>query len=182
MYPSLSVSSRKPPIRPIVPLSHQTNQSINHLKLNVMALNFTLVERPDMRKDAAEGSKLFYAQVRSLKRVPFEKLCDMIALRSTAFPGDVMLVIEGLLSILQERLEEGDIVQVGRLGNFRMVAGSKGAATKQDFTTELFKTARVIFSPGTMLNDIRKSAKFEKITTKEEKETGKDPSDKPDSI
>ena len=27
-----------------------------------MALSFHLVKRPDMRKDAAEGSKLFYAQ------------------------------------------------------------------------------------------------------------------------
>ena len=26
-----------------------------------MALSFHLVKRPDMRKDAAEGSKLFYA-------------------------------------------------------------------------------------------------------------------------
>ena len=28
-----------------------------------MSLNYRLVRRPDMRKDAAEGSKLYYAQV-----------------------------------------------------------------------------------------------------------------------
>ena len=48
-----------------------------------MALSFHLVKRPDMRKDAAEGSKLFYAQVRSLKKLDFNKLCDLIAVRST---------------------------------------------------------------------------------------------------
>ena len=34
-----------------------------------MSLNYRLVRRPDMRKDAAEGSKLYYAQVRSLKKL-----------------------------------------------------------------------------------------------------------------
>ena len=123
-----------------------------------MALSFHLVKRPDMRKDAAEGSKLFYAQVRSLK-----KLGDLIAVRSTAFIGDVMLVIEGLLSVMEERLEEGDVIQMGRLGNFRMVAGSKGIENEKDFNVSLFNKARIVFSPGTMLNEIRKNAKYEKM-------------------
>lgn len=128
-----------------------------------MALNFHLVKRPDMRKDATEGSELYYAQVRALKKLSFEKLCSMIAMRSTAFIGDVMLVIEGLLSVMQERLEEGDIICMGRLGNFRMVAGSKGAATKDDFNTSFFNDARIVYVPGTMLSDIKKNAKYEEI-------------------
>ena len=87
----------------------------------------------------------------------------MIAMRSTAFIGDVMLVIEGLLSVMQERLEEGDIICMGRLGNFRMVAGSKGAATKDDFNTSLFNDARIVYVSGTMLADIKKNAKFEEL-------------------
>lgn len=129
-----------------------------------MALNFHLVQRPDMHKDAAEGSKLYYAQTRSLKKLDFDKLCELIAVRSTAFVGDVMLVIEGLLSVMEERLEEGDIVQMGRLGSFRMVAGSKGVANESDFSTSLFNKARIVFTPGSMLNEIRNSAKYEKLT------------------
>lgn len=128
-----------------------------------MALNYHLVKRPDMRKDAAAGSELYYAQVRALKKVSFERLCSMIAMRSTAFIGDVMLVIEGLLSVMQERLEEGDIICMGRLGNFRMVAGSKGAASKKDFDTSLFNDARIVYVSGTMLADIKKNAKFEEL-------------------
>ncbi len=130
-----------------------------------MALNFHLVQRKDMRKNAAEGSKLYYAQTRSLKKLGFEKLCELIAVRSTAFAGDVMLVIEGLLSVMEERLEEGDIVQMGRLGNFRMVAGSKGAETEKDFNVSMFNKARIVFTPGTMLNTIRANAKYERIDT-----------------
>lgn len=117
-----------------------------------------------MHKDAAEGSKLYYAQTRSLKKLDFDKLCELIAVRSTAFVGDVMLVIEGLLSVMEERLEEGDIVQMGRLGSFRMVAGSKGVANESDFNTSLFNKARIVFTPGSMLNEIRNSAKYEKLT------------------
>ena len=61
-----------------------------------MSLNYRLVRRPDMRKDAAEGSKLYYAQVRSLKKLKFEKFCNMVAVRSSAFVGDVKLVIDGI--------------------------------------------------------------------------------------
>ncbi len=124
-----------------------------------------MVQRKDMRKNAAEGSKLYYAQTRSLKKLGFEKLCELIAVRSTAFSGDVMLVIEGLLSVMEERLEEGDIVQMGRLGNFRMVAGSKGAETEKDFNVSMFNKARIVFTPGTMLNTIRANAKYERIDT-----------------
>ena len=78
-----------------------------------MSLNYRLVRRPDMRKDAAEGSKLYYAQVRSLKKLKFEKFCNMVAVRSSAFVGDVKLVIDGILSVMEERLEEGDVIQLG---------------------------------------------------------------------
>ena len=67
-----------------------------------MSLNYRLVRRPDMRKDAAEGSKLYYAQVRSLKKLKFEKFCNMVAVRSSAFVGDVKLVIDGILSVMEE--------------------------------------------------------------------------------
>ena len=122
-----------------------------------MSLNFHVVKRPDMSKDAEKGDQLYYGQIRSLKKVSFQKLCDMIAMRSTAFIGDVMLVVEGLLSVMQERLEEGDVIQMGCLGNFRMVAGSKGTENEKDFKVFLFNKVRIVFSPGTMLNKIRKN-------------------------
>lgn len=125
-----------------------------------------------MRKDAPANSKLFYAQVRSLKKLDFNKLCSLIATRSTAFIGDVMLVIEGLLSVMEERLEEGDVIQMGRLGNFRMVAGSKGIEVEDDFNVSLFNKARIVFSPGTMLSEMKRNARFEKLPPDKAPTTG----------
>ena len=104
-----------------------------------MSLNYRLVRRPDMRKDAAEGSKLYYAQVRSLKKLKFEKFCNMVAVRSSAFVGDVKLVIDGILSVMEERLEEGDV------------------------NTSFFNKARIVFSPGTMLTQVKKNVTFEHL-------------------
>ena len=128
-----------------------------------MSLNFHVVKRPDMSKDAEKGDQLYYGQIRSLKKVSFQKLCDMIAMRSTAFIGDVMLVVEGLLSVMQERLEEGDIIQMGRLGNFRMVAGSKGSATLKNFDPMLFKKARIVFTPGAMLRQLISETSYDRL-------------------
>lgn len=70
--------------------------------------------------------------------------------------GDVKLVIDGILSVMEERLEEGDVIQLGRLGNFRMVAGSKGVENEADFNTSFFNKARIVFSPGTMLTQVKR--------------------------
>ena len=73
------------------------------------------------------------------------------------------LVIDGILSVMEERLEEGDVIQLGRLGNFRMVAGSKGVENEADFNTSFFNKARIVFSPGTMLTQVKKNVTFEHL-------------------
>lgn len=121
------------------------------------------------------GKKTGYAQRRSrgleavlctgpfLEKLKFEKFCNMVAVRSSAFVGDVKLVIDGILSVMEERLEEGDVIQLGRLGNFRMVAGSKGVENEADFNTSFFNKARIVFSPGTMLTQVKKNVTFEHL-------------------
>ena len=74
-----------------------------------------------------------------------------------------MLVIDGLLYVMRQHLENGEVVQVGDFGNFRMLAGSKGTAVADDFTTSLFKKGRIVFTPGPMLKEVTAKPKFEKI-------------------
>ena len=116
-----------------------------------MALKYHLVQRLDKSKDAAAGSKLYYGQIRAQQKLEFNKLCEIIASYSTASRGDVMLVIDGLLYVMRQHLENGEVVQVGDFGNFRMLAGSKGTAVADDFT------------PGPMLKEVTAKPKFEKI-------------------
>ena len=128
-----------------------------------MALKYHLVQRLDKSKDAAAGSKLYYGQIRAQQKLEFNKLCEIIASYSTASRGDVMLVIDGLLYVMRQHLENGEVVQVGDFGNFRMLAGSKGTAVADDCTTSLFKKGRIVFTPGPMLKEVTAKPKFEKI-------------------
>ncbi len=144
-----------------------------------MALKYRLVLRPDMRKDAAEGSKLYYGQVRSQSKIEFKKLCELVSGYCTATKGEVELVIDGLIYVLKEQLESGNIVQMGEFGNFHMVAGSRGAATEEEFNTSHFKKSRIVFSPGAILRDLAAKTRYEKLHFVV-KETEKD--DKPTII
>lgn len=95
----------------------------------------SLTKRHD--QGAAAGSKLYYAVNKSTGTCDFEELCDQIADRSTASRGDVHVVVDGLLYILKQRLQKGETVQLGDLGHFQAVIGSKGTKLEADFNASL---------------------------------------------
>ena len=57
-----------------------------------MPAKYKLVLRKDMRKDAAEGSKLYYASANTTGTCDVYELCDLISAQSTASSGDVKLI------------------------------------------------------------------------------------------
>lgn len=118
-----------------------------------------------MSKDAAEGAELYYAQTSITKRVDLNRICNRISKYSTASRGDILLVLDGLLSVMNESLGDGESVHLGDFGSFRMVAGSKGAQTEKEFNTSLFNRAHIVFYPGTMLTDTIRNASFERYNT-----------------
>ena len=130
-----------------------------------------------MTKGAAAGSKLYYAVNKSTGTCDFEELCDQIADRSTASRGDVQVVVDGLLYILQK----GETVQLGDLGHFQAVIGSKGTKLEADFNASLIKRPRIVFRPSVTLKSVTGLAKFEKIVPDAPAPGGGD-SESPDEI
>ena len=49
-----------------------------------------------------------------------------------------------------------------------MVAGSKGSATVDGFTTALFNRAHIVFYPGTMLINLVNNVSFERYVPKKD--------------
>lgn len=119
-----------------------------------MPIKYRLVLRKDMTKGAAAGSKLYYAVNKSTGTCDFEELCDQIADRSTASRGDVHVVVDGLLYILKQRLQKGETVQLGDLGHFQAVIGSKGTKLESDFNASLIKRPRIVFRPSVTLKSV----------------------------
>ena len=148
-----------------------------------MALKYRLVLRPDMSKKAVEGSKLFYGQIRSQDKVEFKKFCELVSGHCTATKGEVELVIDGMLYVMRDLLDRGSVIQLGEFGNFRMMAGSKGAAVAKDFDTSLFKKGRIVFIPGARLKELTTQTRFEKLDAfTEPTQPGGNESESPDEI
>ena len=112
-----------------------------------MPLIYTLVKRKDMSKDAASGATLYHAQTSR---------------------GEIILVLDGLIKVMNEALSDGESVHLGEFGSFRMVAGSKGSATVDGFTTALFNRAHIVFYPGTMLINLVNNVSFERYVPKKD--------------
>ena len=58
-----------------------------------MALQFTVVRRKDMRKNAAADSKLFYGQTKASMKMDFDKFCEAVGDYCTASSADVKAVL-----------------------------------------------------------------------------------------
>lgn len=96
------------------------------------------------------------------KKVDLNRICTRISKYSTASRGDILLVLDGLISVMNESLADGESIHLGDFGSFRMVAGSRGASTEKDFHTSLFNRAHIVFYPGTMLMNLVRDATYEK--------------------
>ena len=77
-------------------------------------------------------------------------------------------MLDGLIKVMNEALSDGESVHLGEFGSFRMVAGSKGSATVDGFTTALFNRAHIVFYPGTMLINLVNNVSFERYVPKKD--------------
>lgn len=123
-----------------------------------MPAKYKLVLRKDMRKDAAEGSKLYYASANTTGTCDVYELCDLISAQSTASSGDVKLILDELVNVMRRNLGKGEVVKVGELG-------STGTLTEKEFNHALIKSRRIVFRPGKLLKDAIKNYTFEKIAS-----------------
>ena len=110
-----------------------------------MAIKYKLVQRKDLSKDAQEDSKKYYGSVSSTGTLTLDQICNNIAAYSTASPGDVKLVIDGLVFTATDALLRGEVVQLGELGNFQLKVSSKGTDTAEEFNASQFTRPHIIF-------------------------------------
>ena len=104
-----------------------------------MPAKYKLVLRKDMRKDAAEGSKLYYASANTTGTCDVYELCDLISAQSTASSGDVKLILDELVNVMRRNLGKGEVVKVGELGSFQLQFGSTGTLLKDAIKNYTFE-------------------------------------------
>ena len=127
-----------------------------------MAVNYKLVSRPNLGKDAATNPTKVYAQTVNNGYVQFAELCEDIAETCTLTSADVKAVLDRMNYMLHKSLKAGRIVQLGEFGNFRMALGSSGSLTKKDFSSDQIRKPKIVFTPGKALQTTRSITLFEK--------------------
>jgi predicted histone-like DNA-binding protein len=107
-----------------------------------------------MRPEALPEDKLYYAQTRATRTYSFDEVCEDATDTSTLSTGDLKLALDRVVMLMVKSLRKGEVVHLGELGNFQLLARSRGAETPEEFSQSYFKRARLLFRPGARLRDM----------------------------
>lgn len=120
-----------------------------------MAQNYTVMARKNLLKP--DEAPMYYAVARSGRRVSVKEVCKRISQRSSYSKGELEGCIGEFLLEIVNVLEEGNIVQMGDLGNFRMsVKTGTPTKTAKEFNASCIEKGKILFFPG---SDLRKLCK-----------------------
>lgn len=125
-----------------------------------MSLKYRKVQRKVMAGLDAGKTKT-YAIAKSRGYSDMERLCDLVAQRSSMSSADVKSILDSLNWVIGFELKYGSIVQVGEFGNFRLSLSSEGTENEEDFNGHMIKRSRIIFTPGKSLRQTNDQVSFE---------------------
>jgi predicted histone-like DNA-binding protein len=108
------------------------------------------------------GVKKYYASPVHGKEITLEGLTKSIEKTSTVNGADVRAVLYAMVEEAVAGLEDGRIIRLGDLGSLRITLSSEGKNTAEEVTAAAVKKSGVIFTPGTKLQSMLKTAKFTK--------------------
>ncbi|MDO5616463.1 MAG: HU family DNA-binding protein [Cruoricaptor ignavus] len=108
-----------------------------------------------------EAPKKFYASPIKTGNVTSKTIAKDIAGRSSLTSGDVSNVLQNLVEILPQKLIDGNSIQLGDFGSFRISFSSEGVDTADKFTTDKIRGIKVIFTPSIEFKKALGDIKFE---------------------
>ena len=139
-----------------------------------MAQNYTLMARKNLLKPS-ETPK-FYAVARSGRKVTVKEVCKRITERSSYSKGELEGCIGEFLLEIVNVLDEGNIVQMGDLGNFRMsIKTGTPTDTAKEFKASCIDKGKVLFYPGSDLRKLCKTLDYTLYKSDSSTDSDKDP-------
>ena len=99
-------------------------------------------------------------------------ICKRISQRSSFSRGELEGCVGEFLLELENVLEEGNLVQLCRLGNFRLTSKIDGGSdTIKEFNDSYIKGCRVNFHPSVHLTELCNNIKFTNYNPDKKKDT-----------
>ena len=123
-------------------------------------VNYSVAPRINPRD--REAAPKFYGQIVSNQSVSIEELAEVIASRCTVKLADVVGVVSALESEMKKALLNSEIVELDRIGRFRVTVSSKGTLTEEDFSTEQIRGVNVRYAAAKYIKEVLAKANFAK--------------------
>lgn len=116
------------------------------------------------------GEVKYYAQSQARGEMGIREIAERIHQMCTVTRADVMAVLTALEDIVSEGLQGGEIVRLGELGSLQLSLSGEGATTEDTYSDALIEKVRVLFRPGTVMQEAINNLAFEKVPVKYKKE------------
>ena len=141
-----------------------------------MSVKFIKVQRKVLAGEDVGKTKT-YARVISSNRTKISQLCKLVSARASISGADVKAVFDSLIFAVEYELCQGNIIELGELGTFRLSISSEGVEEDPENNIKLkshhIKKARVLFTPSTSLLHAIADAEYEPLKPKDEVECEK---------
>lgn len=127
-----------------------------------MSIPIIPLKKHDLNNENGPQHK-YYAVVKASGTDTLEDIVRKVEGMSSASKADVHLVILSLLQVMQNSLEEGRIVRLGKLGTFRISVSSKAETDPKKINARSVQKARIIYHPDKELKPWLEQLKFRKL-------------------
>ncbi|RGN38282.1 HU family DNA-binding protein [Bacteroides oleiciplenus] len=105
----------------------------------------------------------FVAESRTLGLIDFKELCEEVTKVGLVPSGAVKFVLDALIDTLKLNINKGFSVQLGDFGCFRPGINAKSQDKLEDVTTSTIRRRKIIFSPGTVFQDMLRNASLTRM-------------------
>ena len=140
-------------------------------------VNYTVVPKINPRDRESEAK--FYGNVKSSGDINIREMAERIQGSCTVTKADVYAVLVALEDVIAESIQKGEIVRLMDIGTFRVGISTKGALKEEEFSESLIKKTRILFRPGSVLQNALAQINFTKVKRivepEEDDEEGEEP-------
>jgi predicted histone-like DNA-binding protein len=107
-----------------------------------------------------EKKEVFFLRMDPSARLDFDKMCNLIAERTTLTAYEVEFVLSELHDVLIENIEIGRGIELGRLGSIEPSVKATAVDSLEELNLKTLKKATLVYKPSISLKKALKNLKY----------------------
>lgn len=126
-----------------------------------MSLRYKILKRAKPGKRSSEGM-VYYPYPQRPGSYDLDEIARLISHRSTMSEADVVGVLYALVEAVTDKVSEGSIVELGRLGTFKLTLKSNYQDSPEDVNANCITGNRLVFNPSMHIKRKLKNLSYKK--------------------